>query len=147
MSYQPSPGPIGGSQEARTLSEYVSRELRRVAGVVKEDAPTVFYRTMSADQGSLTAGVSANFKITAGNVIRISASATVTLTGLALAEPAREIVLINVGSAAVVLKNAAVESSASYRFALSNDWNLSANASAVLWYDAVSARWRGISRT
>ncbi len=40
----------------------------------------MLYFTAPANQGSLTAGVSANYKIAAGNVIRLSTSNTVTLT-------------------------------------------------------------------
>lgn len=143
MNYEPSNTPL----DDKALREYVGRELRRLSGALRDNAPTVFYRTNPANQGSLTAGVSANFRIAAGNVIRISSSATVTLTGLALSEASREIVLINVGTGVVVLKAEGTESSASYRFALVNSWDLSQNAAATLLYDAYSSRWRGISRT
>jgi hypothetical protein len=143
MSYQQSPLP----SDPKHLIEYLSRELRRLSNSIRDDASVVFYRTDPASQGSLTAAVSANFKIAAGNLIRISASATVTLTGLAIKVPNRELVLINVGTAAVTLKKEAVESSASYRFALVNSFDLSQNAAATLWYDAQSARWRCIGRT
>jgi hypothetical protein len=143
MNYEPAPLPT----EPKQLIEYLSRELRRLSAVVRDDTAVVQYRTNPASQGSLTAAVSANFKIAQGNLIRISASATVTLTGLALKIPNRELVLINVGTAAVTLKKEAVESSASYRFALVNSFDLSQNASAQLWYDAYSARWRCIGRT
>jgi len=143
MNYEPGSTPL----DDKALGAFIGRELRRLSSALRDNAPTVFYRTNPANQGSLTAGVSANWKIVSGNVIRISASATVTLTGLALSDPTREIVLINVGTAAVMLKNQGTESSASYRFALSTDWNLSQNAAATLFYDPFSSRWRGISRT
>lgn len=143
MNYEPAPPPLQVNQ----LIEYVYRELLRIRTSLRDDSDTVQYRSLPANQGSLTAAVSADYKIAAGNVVRISSSATVTLTGLALKIPAREVVLINVGSGVVVLKSEGTESSASHRFALSTDWNLSANAAATLWFDAASARWRGISRT
>ena len=134
-------------REPERLAEYLSRELNRFAAVMKDDTPTVFYRTLHANQGSLTAGVSANYKIAAGNVIRISTSNTVTLGGLVIDDYYREVVLINVGSGVLVLKSQDTASSASYRFALPTDWALSANAAAVLWRDPVSARFRGLART
>ena len=94
-------------------------------------------------------GVSANWKINAGNVVRISSSVTQTLTGLVIGGPqaCREIVLMNVGTGVVVLNSQDAASSASARFALPTTWQLSANASAVLWYDPISSRFRGVSRT
>ena len=143
MNYEPGSLP----QDPKQLIEFLSRELRRLSGIVRDDTPVVQYRTSPINQGSLTAAVSANYKLASGNVVRISSSATVTLTGLANTAPNRELVLINVGTGVVVLKSEGTESSASYRFALSTDWQLSANASAVLWFDPYSFRWRGIAKT
>lgn len=143
MNYEPAPLP----QDPKQLIEYLSRELRRLSAIVRDDAPVVQYRTASVNQESLTAAVSANYKIARGNIVRISSSATVTLTGLADSTPNREIVLVNVGTGVVVLKSEGTESSASHRFALSTDWNLSANAAAVVWFDPYSFRWRGIAKT
>lgn len=143
MNYEPAPLP----QDPKQVIEYLSRELKRLAGTIRDDTPVVQYRTAPVNQGSLTAAVSANYKIAAGNIVRISSSATVTLTGLMGIGPNREVVLINVGTGVVVLKSEASESSASNRFALSTDWNLLRNAAAVLWSDPYSFRLRGISRT
>lgn len=146
MNYEPTPVPLGGDPKA--IIEHLARELRRISNSLRDDSDTVHYRTLPANQGSLTAGVSANYKIVAGNVVRISSSATVTLTGLAYKIPNKEVALVNVGTGVVVLKHEGTESSASYRFALSESlWQLSANAAATIWYDAASARWRGIGRT
>lgn len=142
MSYEPGPLP----QDVRHIIEFLSREFRRIAAVVRDDSPVVQYRTDPVNQGSLTAGVSANYKIAAGNLVLISTSATVTLTGLANTAPNREMVLINVGTGVLVLKSEATESSASYRFALVNSFDLSQNASATLWFDPHSFRWRCIGR-
>lgn len=141
MNYVPSPTP----SDDKALREYVGRELLRLSGAIRDNAPTVFYRTNPANQGSLTAGVSANWKIASGNVIRISSSATVTLTGLAMSEAGREIALINVGTGVVYLKSEGTESSASYRFALVNNRALSQNAAVLLWYDNFSSRWRALT--
>lgn len=142
MSYEPGPLP----QKADGLIEYLSRELRRLAGTLKDDAQVVQYRTSPVTAGTLSAGISANWRVPFGNVIRLSASNTVTLTGLAVKTANREIVLLNIGAGVVHLKTAATESSASYRFALVNSLDLSQNASIQLWYDAASARWRAIGR-
>lgn len=141
-NYAPGPvPPING------VVRFLTEELKKLASLIRDDAPTVQYRTTPANQGSLTAGVSANYKIADGNVVRISSSATVTLTGLAYKIPNREVVLLNVGTGVVVLKNQATESSASYRFALVNSLDLSQNAAALMWFDPYSARWRCLSKT
>ena len=143
MNYLPAPVPTDPKQ----LSEYLTRELYRFGALMRDESEVVLYRTMPANQGSLTAAVSANYKIASGNVVRISTSATVTLTGLAYTNPNRELALINVGTGVVHLKNEATESSESYRFALVDSFDLSQNATAILWRDAQSARWRCLSRT
>jgi hypothetical protein len=142
------PSPSGFLKTPRDLAEFLQRELVRLSNSLGDDVPKVQYRT-DYSTASLSSGVSANWKIAAGNVIRISSSVTQTLTGLVLSSPVecREIVLMNVGTGVVVLNSQDAASSASSRFALPTNWNLSANASAVLWYDPVSSRFRGVSRT
>ena len=146
MKYIPSPS--SHLKTSKELAEFLQRELVRLSNSLGDDVPSVQYRTQYAT-ASLSSGVSANWKIAAGNVIRISASVTQTLTGLVLSPPVfcREIVLMNVGTGVVVLNSEDAASSASSRFALPTTWQLSANASAVLWYDPVSFRFRGVSRT
>jgi hypothetical protein len=141
-AYTPSPVP-----QLTGLVRFLTDELKRLASLIRDDAPTVQYRTSAVNQGSLTAGVSANYKMANGNVVRISSSATITLTGLAYKVPNREVVLINVGTGVVVLKSEATESSASYRFALVNSLDLSQNAAVVTWYDGASFRHRVLSKT
>ena len=144
MNYVPAQPPSDPQQ----LAEFLRRELQRIGTALRDDAAVVQYRTISVNAGTLSAGISANWKIAAGNVVRISSSLTVTLTGLAVLNPPyRELVLINVGTGVVVLNSQDAASSASYRFALAATWQLSAGAAAVLWYDAASSRWRGISKT
>lgn len=141
MKYRPANVP----RETSQLAEYLQRELQRIANA---DQEVVLYRTLAADAGTLSSGVSANWRIAAGNVVRISTSNTLTLTGLALSPNAnRELALINVGNGVLVLLSENAGSSASNRFALPTTWQLSANAAAVLWYDAASSRLRGLGRT
>lgn len=144
MNYEPGPMVVADGQ----LREYLSRELRKIAASLRDSATTIFYRTSVETELSLSAADSANYRIAAhANVVRISTSNTVTMTGIADVTPNRERVLVNVGTGVLVLKNQASESSASHRFALASDWNLSANATATIWYDVASARHRGLSRT
>lgn len=142
MNYEPANTP----NDDKGVREFLARELRRIANSLKDDAPVVWYRN-GAVTASLSAGISANWKVPAGNVIRISASNTMTLTGIAERTPFRERTFVNVGTGVVVFKSEASESSASNRFALPTDWQISANGSATLWRDPISARHRGLSRT
>jgi hypothetical protein len=142
VSYNPASPPQGD----KGISEYLSRELPRLASAVRDDAPVVWYRNGPVD-ASLSAGISANWKVPAGNVIRLSTSDTITLTGIAERTPFRERVLVNVGTGVVVLKSEGTESSASNRLLLPADWAISQNGTAVLWRDPFSARHRGLSRT
>ena len=144
MNYEPGPVPI----DVKDVLTYLHREGRKLAAALRDSATTVFYRTSVDTDSSLSAGVSANYRVDVNaNVLRISTSNTLTLTGIADTTANRERTLVNVGTGVLFLKNQGAESSASHRFALPADWQLSANASATLWYDVVSSRHRGLSRT
>lgn len=143
MNYKPGPLP-----DAKFIVSYLSRELDRIAAALNDSAPTVFYRTNVETELSMSAADSANYKAgLASNITRISTSATVTLTGIADTTPYRERTIINIGTGVLVLKSEATESSASFRFALPSNWQLSANAAATIWFDPLSSRHRGLSRT
>lgn len=142
MNYEPAQTP----GDDKYVREFLARELRRLANIVRDDSPTVWYRTGPV-VASLSAGISADWRVPAGNVILLSTSNTITLTGIAERTPLRERVFINIGSGVVVFKSQASESSASNRFALPTNWQLSANASCLMWRDPFSARHRGLSRT
>lgn len=142
MNYEP----LGIPQDDKGLRAFLARELRRLADVVRDNAPTVWYRTGPV-VASLSAGISANWLVPQGNVILMSTSSTITLTGIAEKTPFRERAFINIGTGVVVFKSQATESSASNRFALPTDWNISAGGSVILWRDSISARHRGLSRT
>ncbi len=146
MNYKPGPMVVGDNP--RNLREYLERELQRISAALTDSASFVFYRTNHDSEHSLSAADSANYRMgLATNVLRISTSNTVTLTGVADKTPYRERVFINVGTGVWVLKSEGSETSASFRFALPANWQLSANASATILYDPVSSRHRGISRT
>jgi hypothetical protein len=139
MKYVPSQVP----DNPQALLEFLRRELNRIS----DTQETVLYRVNPVN-ASLSAGVSANWKVNAGNVVRISSSVTATLTGITVSNPKdRELVLLNVGTGVVVLNPEDAGSSASSRFALPTTWQLSAGASGTIWYDAISSRWRGIAKT
>ena len=142
MNYEPAQTP----SDDKGIREYLARELRRLSTVVKDSTPAVWYVTDPV-VASLSAGISANWKCPAGNIVLMSTSTTITLTGIADTTPNRVRTLINIGTGVVVLKNAGTESSASFRFALATDWQLSAGAAATIWRDAFGARHRGLSRT
>jgi hypothetical protein len=142
VNYEPGSTP----NDDKGIREFLARELRRIANVLKDDAPVVWYRNGPVT-ASLSAGISANWKVPAGNIIRISTSDTITLTGIAEKTPFRERALVNVGTGVVVLKSEGTESSASNRLLLPADWAISQNGTAVLWRDPFSARHRGLSRT
>lgn len=134
MSYQPASVPT----EDKAVREYLSRELPRIANALR----TVVYEQASF-VASLSAGISANWKLPAG-IARMSTSNTITLTGIA---DQREHTFVNIGTGVVVFKSEASESSASNRFALVTDYAISANGTLSTWYDVVSARHRGLSKT
>lgn len=143
MNYQPGSPPL----DFKTLPEYLWRELRRISEAMRDDAKSVFYRT-SVETVTASAGISANWRLgRAMNVTRVSTSNTVTITGIDDKTPFHERVLVNIGTGVLVMKSEGTESSASLRLALAADWQISANAAAILWYDPVSSRHRGLSRT
>jgi hypothetical protein len=73
MSYEP--GPVPGDD--KQVREYLSRELRRISNSLK----TVVYQQTPV-VASLSAGISANWKV-AGGVVLMSTSSTITITGIA----------------------------------------------------------------
>jgi len=128
------------------IKEMLQRELNKISQSVDDASQSVLYRTIPVTNDSLSVGISANWKIAFGNVVRLSTSSTHTLTGIAFKTPQREIVLINTGTGVISMKSAGTESSASFRFLLSANHQLSANAAITLWYDQFSSRWRAISK-
>src|ERR1043165_6344736 len=99
MNYKPAPFALN----AADLPAYVDRELHKISAALSDQ---IFYRTLPANQGSLTAGGFANWKIADGNVIRVSTSNTITIGALVLSGNwMREVVLVNVGTGVLVLKH------------------------------------------
>ena len=109
--------------------------------------------------GTLTAGAITNvvntpttlaanandYALPAADTIRLSASAAVTITGIAAGVSGQTDLLINVGTFAITLAHASTLSLAGNRFAVqwAGDFVLEPNGGAVLiMYDATSALWR-----
>lgn len=142
-NYKPTIAPF----DLRQIPEYISRELERVGSSLRDNADQVLYMTIASSE-SLSAAVSANWKCSNSNVLRVSTSNTMTFTGIAFKEPFRQRVIINTGTGVAVIKSEGTESSTSFRFLLPTaSWQLSANAAGIFWYDPFSSRHRGISRT
>lgn len=79
-------------------------------------------------------------------VINLSATSSIEITGLAGGTDGRVLVLVNVGTQSITLKNQASASSAANRFAAEADIMLGADAAALLRYDGGASRWRILAR-
>lgn len=77
-------------------------------------------------------------------VLRLSSDASRDITGLAGGADGRVLLVFNVGSNNIVLKDESASSTAANRFALNGDITLAADNSVILWYDATSSRWRAV---
>jgi hypothetical protein len=82
--------------------------------------------------------------LSTASTLRLNTDASRNLTGITGGTAARILLLHNVGSFDLVLKNADAGSAAANRFVMTADVTLVPNASALLQYDATSSRWRKI---
>lgn len=80
------------------------------------------------------------------STLRISSSVAINITGLARGSDGRVIMLHNVGSSVITLKDESTSSTAEHRFALAQDAIMTADAVVILQYDSTSLRWRAISQ-
>lgn len=78
----------------------------------------------------------------AAHTLRLDADAARDVTGLAGGTAGRQVLLLNVGSFTITLKNASGSSSAANRFSFDADTDVAAGAGLLLAYDATSSRWR-----
>lgn len=98
---------------------------------------------------SITLAASTNNWAPAGfatcNIIRLTASAAINLTGIAGGADGRRLTLMNVGTNTVTLTHNAT-STAANQFLCPGSVNfaLTTNKSVDLWYDILSSRWRVI---
>lgn len=81
------------------------------------------------------------------STLRLTASAAYNITGLAGGAAGRVIIIHNVGSYTITLKDESASSTAANRFALSVDVVLGTDQSCILQYDVTSNRWRSFTTT
>lgn len=87
-----------------------------------------------------------NYDAGFAHAIRANVTAACDLTGIdSLVSAGRRLLIINVGSATLTLKNESASSSAQNRFSISADIEISAGSSMEVWYDSSSSRWRNLS--
>lgn len=79
--------------------------------------------------------------LSTASVLRINSDAARDITGLQGGSSGRVVMLHNVGSFPITLKDS-VTSTAAYQFALNSDIVIGADQSVQLQYDATSSRWR-----
>lgn len=75
-------------------------------------------------------------------VLRLATDASRDITGIAGGADGRVLLIFNVGSFDIVLKDENAGSTAANRFALNGDITLQPDNSTGLWYDSTSSRWR-----
>lgn len=85
--------------------------------------------------------------LSAASRLRLSTDASRNLTGIAGGADGRVLILINVGTNALVLKDADAGSTAANRFDFGADTTLGAKAVAVIQYDATDSRWKMLANT
>lgn len=77
-------------------------------------------------------------------IIRLSSDASRDITGIVAGRDGEKKILINVGSADIVLRDENASSTAANRFALTADLTLVGDDTAEIWYDGTTDRWRVI---
>lgn len=86
---------------------------------------------------------------TEDTIFRLSSDASRDITGIVSGPgelESRFLIVLNVGSNNIVLKDESASSTAANRFALNGDITLAPDNSAMLWYDGTSNRWRCMAR-
>lgn len=77
------------------------------------------------------------------SVLRLSTDASRNITSIAGGADGRVLLILNVGSFNLVLKDDdGATGTAANRFAFSGDVTLAADQGAIIWYDSTSSRWR-----
>lgn len=78
------------------------------------------------------------------SMLRLSADAARTITGLAGGAAGRLATIHNIGASNIVLKDESASSTAANRFALAADLTIAPDQAVVIQYDATSSRWRSV---
>jgi hypothetical protein len=109
--------------------------IEAAGGIVGSTAASVSTKSLSTDQNDYDAGSS--------DIVRLTPSANVTLTGLAGGSDGVLRVLYNVGTHVVTLSSGNTNSVETNRFSIvSGNVTLDEGDSASAWYDGTSQRWR-----
>lgn len=95
--------------------------------------------TITSDQNDY-----APTNLTTSMNLRLSSDASRNITGLAGGSAGRTVLVHNVGSFSIVLRDQSSASVAANRFAIGADVTLSANTSLLLQYDGTASRWRAV---
>lgn len=116
----------------------------------KADFQNAFLLSSDASPTQITANQNDYNPATLATVsrLRLDASAAWDITGLQGGADGRVIVIDNIGSFAITLKNSDTGSSSANRFLFTADLVLAANESVTLVYDGTSTKWRaaGVGR-
>jgi hypothetical protein len=159
MNFAPAP-----LQYVRDVWQGILNEIRRVDTVenAKRDRANTFRGSqtlaglLDAQQDFRLSGDIAPAQITGNqdnfnpaglstaSVLRLSTDASRNITGIQGGADGRVLILYNVGSFPIVLKND-VTSTAANRFLFGADLTLQAGTGIALQYDGTSSRWRGIN--
>ena len=112
------------------------------------DGPIVFANPITP---SALTGNTNNYNpagLSSSNILRISSTGNFNLTGLQAPSPAKGqvILVVNIGTNNITLKNNDAASSAGNRFLAGADKLVQAQESVILVYDEVSLRWRVIAQ-
>lgn len=84
--------------------------------------------------------------LSTASVLRLTSDASRDITGIALGQAGKVLLIHNIGVQNIVLKDESASSTAANRFALVGDITLTGDESTLIQYDAVSSRWRALSR-
>jgi hypothetical protein len=140
VNFVPRPAPAPGGSAGDVYYDNATNRLRIYNGTVYSD-----FATVNAVVSPTALAASANdYSLPAGDIVRLSSSAAVSITGLAATASGDTRVLLNVGSFAITLANQSASSVAANRLLVSfgSDFIIAPNASALVIYDATTARWR-----
>ena len=109
--------------------------------------PTIIMDTLAYESDISPAQITSNTDnyaptgLSTATVLRLSTDASRNLTGITGGADGRILVLLNVGSFPLVLKDN-VTSTAANRFQLVGDLTLQGDEGVILYYDSTSSRWR-----
>lgn len=116
-----------------TLDYWIGGDMSSVYDVVNEDTPA----QITSDQDDYDIGLY--------EVLRLSASAEHTITGISGGVKGRRLQIFNVGSYAITLSYEDTASAAANRFKFSNGVSvfIAPGANTLLYYDSTQSRWVG----